>query len=489
MNLRNKRVIGMCMALFGLAACGAPGDQMQANNQTAPLEAEQPSVQLIENSEVTVQVDMRADGVWRVDYVFATPQTSLGFSRSIGDYRRKSWQALGETPSISRENRSDLIVFDAPSTHASFTVEPWSERLPRDYTPFLKFSDGQGAIFLDQFLLEAVTDTEPTNTQTDEDTVRESLTTGIRLMSAHPILLDGSVQDGTIERLIAEDEQVYAYVGALALEEGKSYVGVLDPGLPEHILNTFDDDLAQVFAAYEDRWGFSLPEKATVYFAYGGAERQGWSSSGSVAGQSTMVLRVHGKALLEPDEDARRRLIWFFAHEAAHMFQQVSGVRVGSNQQAWWHEGSADAMAHDVLRELGIASDAFLRKTYRQRIDTCGVAIEERTLIGHRGKIPYICGDLVAIAADTALPDHSLYDIWNSYQGRAPEELDDDEIDALFLETLSALGASQKAVEAIGALIQDKQENGRIAILSTFETVGIAYELDRYGSVISITLP
>ncbi|MEE9381443.1 MAG: hypothetical protein V3V03_08555, partial [Hyphomonadaceae bacterium] len=479
----------MCMALFGLAACGAPGDQMQANNQTAPLDAEQSIVQLIENSEVTVQVDMRADGVWRVDYVFAQPQTSLGFSRSIGDYRRATWQAMAGTPSIRREHQTDLIVFDAPAKRASFIVEPWSERLPRDYTPFVKFSDGQGAIFLDQFRVDAVTDVDSLNSQTEVDDARQTLSLGVILKSPHSILLDGIAQEGSIERLLEDGEQVYAYAGTQALEEGKSYVGVLDPGLPEHILSSFDDDLAQVFAAYEDRWGFSLPEKATVYFAYGGAERQGWSSSGSVAGQSTMVLWVHGKALLEPDEDTRRKLIWFFAHEAAHMFQGAKGKEFGSNLQAWWHEGSADAMAHDVLRELGIASDTFLQNTYRQRIDTCGVAIEERSLIGHYGKTPDICGDLVAIAANAALPDHNLYDIWNEYLGRAPEELDDDEIDTLFLETLSDLGASPNAVEAIGALIQDKQDNGRNAILSTFETVGIAYELDRYGSVISITLP
>ena len=95
----------------------------------------------------------------------------------------------------------------------------------------------------------------------------------------------------------------------------------------------------------------------------------------------------------------------------------------------------------------------------------------------------------MAIIADSALVDHNLYDIWNTFIDLAPADLKNADIDDFFLTTLSDMGGSTDTVEALRSLIQDRQENGRIAILKAFEAAGLEYELDSYGALTSLQLP
>ena len=476
------------LVLF-LCACSGGSEERVAPSGPETI-GQQTSVKLIEGSQVTAEIHPLEDGQWRVDYVFETPQTVLAFPRSTGDYRRRTWRAEAGTPDIERIEGADAIVFDKPSLTASFEVTPYARRLPRDYTPFLKFSNGEGAIFLQQFEVDAFERREDlVEASSDRDVEGLALRFGARVISEKSLLMNGVEHQGQVEYIAEVGDQEYIYIGNLPLEQGESYIGVIDPELPAHIRESFDDDLARIFAALEERWGFALAKKSTVYFAFGGTRFEGLSTSGSVAGGDTLVLRASGKELLEPDETVRRRILWFFAHEAAHLFEGGRGMAVGSNSQAWWHEGSADAMAHDLLSHLGVDSEAYLLKAYRQRIDECGVELERQPLIGAWGQVPYICGDLVAIIADSALVDHNLYDIWNTFIDLAPADLKNADIDDFFLTTLSDMGGSTDTVEALRSLIQDRQENGRIAILKAFEAAGLEYELDSYGALTSLQLP
>lgn len=476
------------MGLF-LCACSRGGEARVEPSVPDTID-QQTSVKLIEGSQVTAQVKPLADGKWQVDYVFETPQTVLEFPRSTGDYRRRTWRAKTGTPEIERTGGVDVLVFDKPSLTANFEIMPYTRALRRAHTPFLELSNGEGAIFLQQFQLDAFPHRDELKDTSNDRAFRgEPLDFGVRVISEQSLILDGKKYESQVEYISEEGDHKYLYNGNLPFEQGESYIGIIDPMLPSHILDTFDDDLALIFEELEERWGFALAKKSTVYFAFGGAEFEGLSTSGSSIGGDTLVLHVSGKGLLEADEAVRRRILWFFAHEAAHLFQRGRGLPIGSASQAWWHEGSADAMAHDLLSFLGVDSEAFLLKTYRQRIDECGVRLEGAPLIGSWGQTPYICGDLIAIIADSALVDHDLYDIWNAFIDLAPTDLEDEDIDDVFLMTLADLGASPEIVEALRSLIQERQENGRIAILQAFEVAGLEYELDRYGSLTSLQFP
>jgi len=52
-------------------------------------------------------------------------------------------------------------------------------------------------------------------------------------------------------------------MGSSRISRGTSYIGVVDSGLPSWILDSFDDDLAQLFDFYEGAFGAPLPKLAT----------------------------------------------------------------------------------------------------------------------------------------------------------------------------------------------------------------------------------
>ena len=43
---------------------------------------------------------------------------------------------------------------------------------------------------------------------------------------------------------------------------------------------------------------------------------------------------------------------WFFAHEAAHLFQIDRGVGFASGAQSWIHEGAANTMAYSLIASM-----------------------------------------------------------------------------------------------------------------------------------------
>lgn len=440
-------------------------------------EGDAPLIELVPGSDVTAQVTVLESGLWRVNYVFSKAQTALAFRRSVGNYRGGTWTPADSTKLLVREGGADIIRFASPSLSAEFDVRPHKDVLPRDWTPFVRFSNGEGAIFLDQFRLDSL------------DKGGEALRLGIRLIADKNIIIDSESFQQSVELVLEEGNQPYAFVGDLTFAEGTSYIGIVDPGLPASVRDTFDDDLAAVFAAYEDRWGFELATRAMTYFAFGGDDEEGVWLSGSTANANTLMLEIGGAGVATPDKGLRQRTIAFFGHEVGHLFQAKLDPSIGSNRHAWWHEGSADYMANRILGDLKIADDAFLLKNYRRGIDQCGLAIEERALTGRGGRVPYKCGDLIALVADASLPDQTIYDIWQGVSAMSSKASDEQEIDQMFLQTLGELGASPDVTAALKSIIQDKQENGRVAILQAMEAAGIGYTLDRYGSLASITLP
>jgi len=103
-------------------------------------------------------VDVSAEpvkaGQWEVEYVLSKPVPALVFARGNGDYRVESWRLprgfeidrLGATDRIRRKNGK-------PFSRLVATVDTYSERIPKDYTPFIKFSDGSVALFTGQFIV------------------------------------------------------------------------------------------------------------------------------------------------------------------------------------------------------------------------------------------------------------------------------------------------------------------------------------------------
>ena len=143
----------------------------------------------------------------------------------------------------------------------------------------------------------------------------------------------------------------FIYIGDAKITEGRDFTGVIDPGLPDWLSSRFDADLSEIFDGHRKLWGDGLKQKSTVLFSFRGYGTSGFSNKGGALG-NMLALETSGDNLHTESEDTLNHFHWFFAHEAAHLFQG----RTGLNGNAYWiSEGGANAMAVNVLRAQGLA--------------------------------------------------------------------------------------------------------------------------------------
>ena len=444
----------------------------------------------IEDTDITVIATEIDAQTWHVEFLLPTPQTGLIFSRSNGDYRTQSWAPIGDAPQVERIGNFDALLFEAPTSKFAYTMTARTEGIPQDYTPVLAFSDGGRAIFTGQFELLVVTDRAEieqlesglSNWQGEQPRM------GVRIVSDRPMLVQGKRVNGVVEHS-SVGGGTYVYVGDGDVYEGESFIGVIDGALPDHVREPLDADLTALFKIYDQRWGFSLPSRGTIYYAFEGYNRPGYSNKGSVLGTDLMILQSSGEALREPDPENRTRNLWFFAHEGAHMYQSKLMERFSVGPHAWIHEGGANAIANSAIQSLPGVPEEFILGEYQSAFEQCAADLERGSLLtAHadgRFYAHYHCGQLFSAAADAALPDHDLYAFWKAFT----EALDLDAPDQAFYTTLDALGADPNISAAIRALATEDSDDPRAALTDLMIQSGLNPEFDEAGALIGLEFP
>jgi len=135
------------------------------------------------------------------------------------------------------------------------------------------------------------------------------------------------------------------------------------------------------------------------------------------AHESTQGGTLPGQIFMHFDSaNARERITaeapfwldWFFAHEAAHLFQQDKvGSLAGDAKAAWIHEGGADAMAALALARRGNEERAYVESRVRSAEAACakGLAnapLGQATAAGNFD-LHYQCGLLIWLALNEDL--------------------------------------------------------------------------------------
>ncbi len=463
--------------LFGIAfasvllvsACSDPGEP-------APTSEAEASAFMMAGTAVTAELQDLGDGQWAVELQFDEPKTAMFFSRSLGDYRTQTWTPQRGSPAIERINGLDAMMFDTPTTSASYLITPYTDDIIGDYTPWLGFSDGSLALYTGQFeLLDGV----------DRDSIealRGDLTAwtgeqgelGVRIRTDKTMLFDGAIQQSPLQTR-TRGQGDYVMIGDTPLEEGTSFVGVIDDALPAQISDSLDDDLAAIFSNYENAFGSKPQEKATLYFAFGGFDHPGFSFSGSVIGSDLIVMRVSGAALKDYPPAIRQHILWFFAHEGAHIFQSLNGTMPsGAGAGASWiHEGSANTMAVQSLLMLNAADDAYRLADLKRAADTCADGLVEGPLNTLAGQIHYDCGDVIFNMAAATLPDMSVFDVWKAIAEEARQTGAEDINAPLVFSVFDNLGVHEDVLIRIKEMVFQDLENPHLVIANGLRSAGL----------------
>lgn len=433
----------------------------------------------------TATVTERSDGRFDIDYVFAEPHRVMVFSRSGGDHRIGAWQPQTDGVRLERLNGLDVLVFDAPRDRLSLVAEPRFVSPEGDYSPFVDFSDGGLALFTGQFELLPVAD-EAAAAALEGRLDRwqgEQRPLGVRVRSDRRIVFDGEVREGEIEHTTTGGS-AFVYLGEGAIVEGRSYIGVIDRGLPEWVRASVESDMETIFETYESRWDRPLQDKAVLYFAFGGYDHPGFSNKGGVAGP-VIMLDSSGEAMREASPDLRNYLNWFFAHEVAHQFQNGSPARHGDTADSWIHEGGASAMANEIVAGMD-GGAAYLDAAYARAWAGCLPALETGPLrgAGARGhfRAYYDCGSLVSLIAAAGTPGGDLYAIWHAMQ-HAAVEMDEAISGDLFFAAMRGGHSPTELTDPLRRIVMDGVADPASALQEAMDMAGLTPEFDAEGQL------
>jgi len=457
-----------------LLACGIWACQPAEMDSAADANRPDVSATTVTESAVTVSLKDGRDGPWTLK-ISTTSPTTLFFSRSKGDYRADSYAPTNNTARLERIAGLDTVIFSDGSQDAQFALTPYSGNIRAGYTPFIPFSDGGVAVYTGQFeLLDAADraavealDGRLSNWTGDQNPIP------LTIISDRPMLIDGRRETDRAE-LFADGGGQYIYLGESEVVEGENFVGVIDPGLPAWIRDDFDETLGLIFSGLEARFGYGLSDRATVLFAYRGDDVQGLSNKGGALPGNVLALESAGTALQKPSDDIITYFDFFFTHEAAHLFQAASGKRLGNQDSSWIHEGHANAVAYRFLVDQGLQSRAAYETRLAETYARCVTELDGRTLSDtlRTGRVgAYDCGELIALASDSALKSHDLFDLWARIVAVAPDDRNYEAED--YFTALLDLGANADVVDRLRMLVTLPIEDADMTLRGLLAAAGM----------------
>ncbi|MGH9869675.1 MAG: hypothetical protein ACREAA_16110 [Candidatus Polarisedimenticolia bacterium] len=416
-----------------------------------------------------------ADGSWRVRYELGEPATSLGFTRAHSNWRVKRWTPVDELKLLHDGDGTRAQRVDgAPFREAAFDTPARYQHVPKDYAPFSPFSDGGLLIHTGQFHACAAGAPCP-----GDAAWPLSITPP---MGAHSIV-QGAVHTGAVD-IRSSGSGTNVYVGSARPLEASHFIAVIDAGLPAEVKDALHRLLPPLMDHFTGLLG-PLPEKPMLFASLDPhpPKGSGYNSQGGTLPNQIFIHLYGEKWAKGAGEQVGGRLPWFFAHEAAHLFQSAGVADDYTMEQSWIHEGGADAFAALTIAKLGGASDEYVNGRIKRALDECGSGLKTLdgkplNASGETGAFEnyYACGLLMQLAIDAELRRASegkqdLFDLWSAYLGRlragAPTNQD------TFLGVAGEMGARGAAAFA-RALATVPQRDPKAFIRSELAKAGLA---------------
>ncbi len=351
---------------------------------------------------------------WEVRYALPHPAREMRFSRvDRRGVRVAAWTPVQPEIAIVLEDgeevvrRTDGAAFD----HVAFRMKPLYVELEKDYAPFSPFGDGGLLLHSGRFHACA-------ERCAGGETWRLTVTPP---PGAHAIV-DGQVVE--VARFEDGSDGTNVYVGRARPVETKDVLAVIDQAFPADARARLGSLLPKLMAFYGREFG-ALSTRPMLFASRDEAHPGGGYGfqGGTLPGQVFMHLYGRNEAFGTPAFAAR--MDWFFAHEAAHLYQGYPSLADAGD--AWIHEGGADALAAVALQELGVIGREAVDERMRSSVDACATGIARQPLNrAHTNGAHdnfYACGFVMQMAVDAAARRASggacgLACVWRDFQAR-----------------------------------------------------------------------
>ncbi|WP_390551673.1 hypothetical protein [Qipengyuania sp. MTN3-11] len=329
-------------------------------------------------------------------YRIAEPTHALHFPNELGGYRVEAWRPEDGAFRWVTEGDGERVerADGRPFTAVSFVIPIDYRELPKSYAPFSPFSEGSTLIHSGQF---HACPAAPCDNPDPLPILVEAVGATIGV---------GGRRSATRDRFVSRDDGTNIFVGTLEPVEADGFVAVIDTGLPPALRRILDRSLPQAMTYFASVYG-PLSFTPELYVSIDDEpEKNGKVSTQGGTLPNQVFMHFDG-------ENARERLAeedplwleWFFAHEAAHLFQQdKAGGLASDNTVAWIHEGGADAMAALAMVQRGSTERSYAQSRLEQAQTACaqGLATSPLNRATAEGNfdLHYQCGLIIWLALD-----------------------------------------------------------------------------------------
>jgi len=392
---------------------------------------------------IIVEPDERP-GFWRATYELTAPASELRFERT--PFRTGVFEVLTPGFAIAHEGDTEVLrTAGAPSARIVVRFPEFTRELEKEYDFFQKFTDGSIAIYTGH--LAAI------QSGNAEEAIRRF---HFVPPTGHHVVAGGTVVNGPADWIDRDGDGAYIYIGAIQPIETDDLISIVDPGLPPWLWEETRNALPRVFKTYTRRLGISPSERPLVLFNYTDGGGSGYSSGGGVL-PGQIQLRADGAAWKERSDEAFLHLFRFLAHEAAHLWNGRI-IRYSGAEDAWMHEGSADALTDRMLLELGLVDDAGYLELQTQALNDCRRQLGSFPLRDASQRkafhLYYSCGNSLALFTENAVANRDLFAFWKTLIARVRSAGRTEFDPADYFAAMSAAGASPRDVERLRAFVE-----------------------------------
>jgi len=392
-----------------------------------------------DNTNIEIQLSKNSKAEWRLSYHLPQKVKQLHFIRNPNDARTKRWFSETSGMEIVFINGQEIIRHkDGKSfSQVQFKLTPTYTHLPNDYAPFMNFSDGGIAVYSGRYFVcletceQAINSWSFTLNAQDNDTIisKGKLTIG-----------SASWNDNNSGHNV--------YIGPQKPIESSHFHGIIDPVLPKIIVEKLNHNLPQLMDFFATKLG-TIEQKPLVFASFEQRTDGSQGNQGGTLPNQVFMFWYGGDIKQRVKADYfLDSLLWFYAHEAAHFFQQGKF----DNQHAWIHEGSAELMAFLAINKIMPASQTYANLKFETSNRKCKKTRKEISLAtateNGQFQMHYECGLIMlkALHEDLIINDtksDGIYELWRLYLS-AIEEGNPASIDT-FLNQIKKLLGNERA--------------------------------------------
>jgi len=297
-------------------------------------------VSSVANSKSPLFTEIEKDKLnqWSVTYSSQKPIKSIMFASSPDNSRLTRWLPLTDGFFINKINGNEIITRkDGQAFHrVQLALTPTYTHLPKSYAPFSPYSNNGMLIHSGRFFAcpEICTGNE------------NLWALSVKAPMNERIVVNGEVHQNSVSWW-DNNEGRKVYIGQQQLNEHEHYISIIDSQLSSEIKTKLEHLFPKMMTRLATTYG-ELSEKPMLFASYGQTDTGAYGHQG---GTLPNQVFMHWWGAENTPKNGNEELIWFFAHEAAHIYQNLSGGALNPVDN-WLHEGHAEATAKTIMLEM-----------------------------------------------------------------------------------------------------------------------------------------